>query len=686
MSTTSNNDAILWNASLPILKRSEILPDMRSNLSQQQTGAQTDVEHTACSTLRTRSSSLLSRAGGSNNNCSCSQEIPKQKKEVTNKKRLSLLLSRVNIRTRRWSRRRKSISETNLRKKLKKNAEKGEWDAVRKLLSKYDFDDIPIPEPLPLPLTPLKAAPTNNNRNGDSSSDKGKTYGKEDEPATVRRPSYGSRNSFESAAAAAAFKAALFDESSPASPSSERLDVGENVLHDICRCNPPLDVIETLLTSLRHRRDCTSGKDEMGRTPLHVAAACGASPDVIDALARADPCPASIGDIDGRTPLHIAVMYLAYSGRLDNYAPEEIDLAMPYVPSVRQEEPFNETERERFATTISILKEVMMAHPGKVDFKDEDKTGFSPLDYAIDGSITDRNLLHCLLRRKGLTTSKRRSTASVDTQVMHNLPYQPLRKRSWLNSDASSTCSQDIEVLIRLEEEEINVRRKRVEMMRTRQKKVKIRNTLFDMFGIDQVPGEETPDESPKQPEKAYIAENERKVAEERPTQPEKAEKVSDDSDLQNLSRRISSRRLPCRASFRSNLTSSSSRKKRSRQRESDLHKSITSEDIYNAHLEAYMKDFLDDGLEFRDEDDSFDIFHDPDEDDDINAMENVVHDDSTLESGRPPIIEINILLDDMNDALNDDALNDDLSQCSRFGMSVVSEVSVPAVLVNRET
>jgi len=533
---------------------------------------------------------------------------------------------------------------------------------VRKLLSRYDFDDIPIPEPLPLP-------PANNHRNGDSSSenDKGKAYGQEEEPAA----------------------AALFDESSSAAPSSERLDTGENVLHDMCRYNPPLDVIETLLMSLRHRRGCTSGKDEMGRTPLHVAAACGASPDIIDALARADPRPASIGDVDGRTPLHIAVMYLAYSGRLDDYAPEEIELALPYVPSVRQEESFDEEACERFATTISILKEVMMAHPGKVDFKDEDNTGFSPLDYAIDGNITDGNVLHCLLRRKGLTTSKRRSTASVDTQVVHNLPHQPLRRTRF------SISSQDIEVLLRLEEEEIDVRRKRVEKMRTRQKKVKIQNTLFDMFGIDQEPGEETPcvqrklaenerkvaDERPKHLEKACIAENVRKAADERPKNPEKAEKVSDTNDVQKLPRRVSSRRMLCRTSFRSNLTSSSSWKRLSRQGESDLHKSMTSEDIYNAHLEAYMKDFFDDdALEFRDEDDSFDIFHDPDEVEDVNATENADH-DSTQEGGRPPIIEIDIVLDDMNEVLDDD-----LSQCSRFGRSVVSEVSVPAVLVNRET
>lgn len=621
------------------------------------TEAKMDAEHTsACTTLRSRSSSLrtsLQSRGGwslrsnSNTFSSCPQEQVHHEEieRVRNRKILGSLFSKMKIRTKQWSRRRKTISENNLRKQLTKYAERGDWDDVKKLLSNYDFAAIPMPT--------INGADSSNSSHEAKSSSAG---------AAGRRPSYGSRNSFarnsESAAAAAAIKAALFDEGSSASaaPSSDsHSDVGENVLHDMCRCKPPLDVFETLLTSLRHRRAYTSGKDHMGRTPLHVAAACGASPDIIEALALADPSPASIGDLDRRTPLHIAVRNLAYNRQEENHPQEANERLTPPPSSVRQDEPLDEEAFEQITTTISILKEVMMAHPGEVDFKDEDKMGYSPLDYAIDGNITDESVLHCLLRRKGLTTSKRRSTsASTDTQVTQNF-HKPL-KRAQLHSDASSTCSQDIQVLLRLEDEEIADRRKKVEAMRSRQQKVTIQNKLFDMFGIDQERGEVLPcveQEGNKRKEVAQESPKDQSA--------EKAEKVSDTHDLQRRPRRRNSRKM-LGASFRSNFTSSSSKQ---------IQKSMASEDIYNAHLDAYLDGLVEDHHpEFRAEDDSFDIFHDPEEDDAEEELNDSIHG-----CGRPPIIEIDIQLKVMDEILNDD----DLSHCS-FGRSVISEISVPAI------
>lgn len=657
----TNNTLHHWN-SPPIVKSEIIFPASMNDL---QTEAKLDEEHTtACTTLRSRSSSLrtsLQSRGGWNlrSNSSTFSSCPQEQvhhgiERVRNKKILGSFFSKMKIRTKQWSRRRKTISETNLRKQLTKYAERGDWDGVKKLLSKYDFADKPMPT-----IT-----------GGDNSSHEAKSS-----PAGTagRRPSYGSRNSFtrnsftgkESAAAAAAIKAvALFDEGSSASAelsSDSHSDVAENVLHDICRCKPPLDVLETLLTSLRHRRGYTSGKDDMGRTPLHVAAACGASPDIIEALAHADPSPASIGDVDRRSPLHIAVRNLAYSRQEENHPQEANELLTPPPSSVRQEEPLDEKAFEQTATTISILKEVMVAYPGQVDFKDEDKMGYSPLDYAIDGNITDEIVLHCLLRRKGLTTSKRRSTsASNDTQVTRNF-HKPL-KRAQLHSDASSTCSQDIQVLLRLEDEEIAERRKKVETMRSRQQKVTIQNNLFDMFGIDQERGEVPPCVEQEGNKRKEVSEESPK---EKPA--EKAEKVSDTHDLQRRPKRRNSRRMP---SFRSHLTSS-------------IQKSMASEDIYNAHLDAYLDGLVEDHhLVGRAEDDSFDIFHDPEEDDvKVTEEEGAELNDSTHGGGRPPIFEIDIQLNVMNEILNDD----NLSQCSSFGRSVVSEISVPAILVNRE-
>lgn len=705
-----------------------------------------DVEHTA-PTLRSRSSSLLSRGGGSHNNClSSASNLSQQSSTVgnsNNRRRssnknnnsqriLGLLFSRVKIRTKRqWKRikhrrRKQQLSETNLRKQLKKYAERGDWDQICLVLSNYDFSDIPEEEQSP---TTIAAAMNKSRLRGRGNNDVEDPQ-KNKAADSSRRPSYGSRNSLrnsftgkESAAAAAVIKAALLVDEEEANSSSleessssdnRRPDMGENILHDMCHFNPTLNVMETLLSSLRHhRRGYTSGKDEMGRTPLHVAAACGSDPQVIHALALADPSQASIGDIDGRTPLHIVTRYLAYRGRVDDSPPKEMMMEVAILPPYTTEETFDDEAYERCTTTISILKDVMTTYPGKVDFKDEDNTGFSPLDYVIDGNISDEHVLHCLLRRKGLTRnkSKRRSTASTGTQVMcnrspsNNNSTIRRRKRSIsVSSEASSVCSQDIDVLLRLEEEEIDSRRKRLERLRPRRQKVKIRNTLFDIFGIEQQQQQEQEEMVvPSSPHISHVQKMmgvpihtaSQKVDEDEvphQSQPQQLPPaLSDNDDAASDSpktpppRRRSSRKLLLNSrSFRSMASSKSDSKQQSQQQRTSRH-SMTSADIYEAHLAAYMDDFMDENLEKYDENDSFDILQDPDE---VEEEEEAGQDENkAVRLSPPPIFEINIRLGETMKQDNRSTWNDDFSDSSRNErMSVVSEISVPAILVHRES
>jgi ankyrin repeat protein len=219
-------------------------------------------------------------------------------------------------------RRRKQLSEAQLRKQIKKHCEDGNWSRVRKLISNHDFTEIP------------DAGLETNSVLAKSSSSEGKQGSSKSsivEPVqngTSRRPSYGSRNgerlSFtgkESAAAAAVIKAAaaaaLLEESSASEECTYNADIAcdENILHDVCSYHPPRDVVELLLVAMRHRVGSTCSRDENGRTPLHVAVASGASSGVIDALTLADPLPATMGDEDKRSPLHLAVKFLAYDER-----------------------------------------------------------------------------------------------------------------------------------------------------------------------------------------------------------------------------------------------------------------------------------------------------------------------------------------------------------------------------------
>ena len=113
----------------------------------------------------------------------------------------------------------------------------------------------------------------------------------------------------------------------------------------------------------------------------------------------------------------------------------------------------------------------------------------------------------------------------------------------------------------------------------------------------------------------------------------------------------------------------------------------MTSADIYEAHLAAYMDDFMDENLEKYDENDSFDILQDPDE---VEEEEEEAGQDENkaVTSSPPPIFEINIRLGEMmKQQDNRSTWNDDFSESSRLErMSVVSEISVPAILVHRES
>ena len=302
-----------------------------------------------------------------------------------------------------FRRKRSGWSESQLRKTARKHAERGDWPALHRLISGHKFPD--VPEVIPKRLGGAGEQPV-------------AASGIVQQDPTARRPSYGSRNSGEgrrsftrdvnSAAAAAVIREAMLEESredtggDPAGTASssssrrrrnpladDRPDYGENVLHDLCQFHPPLDVVETLLAALRHRKGCTIGTDDAGRTPLHVAAECGAGADVIRALVKADPTPAARGDVHRRSPLHLAMRYCVFHYQPNTGHHHPADKMFP--PEEVMEETFQ---------VVKVLKEAMLDYPGRVGFKDEDASGYSPLDYAIDGDISREELIRALDPRR----------------------------------------------------------------------------------------------------------------------------------------------------------------------------------------------------------------------------------------------------------------------------------------------
>ena len=349
------------------------------------------------------------------------------------------------------AKRRRGLTETQLRRRVKRAAEKRDWVTVRKLISNYEFSSQPqVKQTRSPPVNTFQASKTK------ADSD--------------RRPSYGSRcgerlslTGKESAAAAAAIKAAMIDESSDGSVVPP--DTGENILHEVCSCRPPLDVVETLLGALRHRQWASAGRDEHGRTPLHLAALTGASPDVIDALVRADPVPATMGDSDRRSPLHLAVKYFAQGGYL-------VPLGRSSKNRHHQVPNRNEVHAQT-SITVQILKDTMLMYPGTIDFKDEDAAGFAPVDYLLDSDLDDGNLTSRLIRRKG-------------RKLPHIVPPFLLTQSRRHSTQSSISDEQDIDVLLRLEQEEIEARRQRIENMKSRRQHEQMNVALFDVFGIEE--------------------------------------------------------------------------------------------------------------------------------------------------------------------------------------------------------
>lgn len=74
------------------------------------------------------------------------------------------------------------------------------------------------------------------------------------------------------------------------------------LLHAAAVYNPPTELV---IDMLQISPTLIKATDDLGRTPLHMAAAgSGVNPDLIKCLANIYPAACTIQDVDGKTPLH----------------------------------------------------------------------------------------------------------------------------------------------------------------------------------------------------------------------------------------------------------------------------------------------------------------------------------------------------------------------------------------------
>jgi hypothetical protein len=248
---------------------------------------------------------------------------------------------------------------------------------------------------------------------------------------------------------------------------------------------------------------------------------------------------------------------------------------------------------------VKVLKEAMLDYPGRVGFKDEDASGYSPLDYAIDGDISSEELIQALVRRRDPRRLRSSSLHPRPHGAVGEAPQKsplPARRRliSRRTSSTSSACSQstgtggdlNIDVLRRLEMEEIEARRCRIAKMKARCRKQRINNSLFDVFGIQE------------QPPPAAAA-----AARSTACKSEPHARVEDTPTAES----------PVKSSVKAPAKAPPKAPAKAPANEHD--KPLVSDvDIYNRHLQDYLDDYLEDfgGLLDQDYDDGFDIFKDP--------------------------------------------------------------------------
>lgn len=113
--------------------------------------------------------------------------------------------------------------------------------------------------------------------------------------------------------------------------AEQRGESGLTALHFAARHDPPLDVIDVLLSIAQ---DTVQWPDSFGWLPIHYACASGSDTEVIKALADAYPESKTTVDRRGRTPLHFAlgdkpaspdVIFLLSSSGAASY-PDEIGM------------------------------------------------------------------------------------------------------------------------------------------------------------------------------------------------------------------------------------------------------------------------------------------------------------------------------------------------------------------------
>ena len=202
-----------------------------------------------------------------------------------------------------------------------------------------------------------------------------------------------------------------------------------NVLHIMCEYHPPAKVVNHI-ASMFPLLTIQVNKDK--QTPLHVAAAHGASHRVISTLLKhGGSSPATMQDIKGRTPLHLHLKHCTADVR--NCDPGDND----FLCTKRSSSSNNKGDSSASACVlvsgpnVKILRLLAEAAPQSIQL--EDKEGQTPLCLATPAKLESRFVSALVKTSEGFRAQEQIKTSSPRNLLVHT------HSREKIDSSATGT-------------------------------------------------------------------------------------------------------------------------------------------------------------------------------------------------------------------------------------------------------
>lgn len=193
--------------------------------------------------------------------------------------------------------------------------------------------------------------------------------------------------------------------------SEQKLN-GMTLLHAVVIYDPPLDIVSNIIKLFP---EMTAARDDLGRTPLHIAAGSEASPFLLKFIACAYPAACDTQDEDGKTPLHFV-------------CDTSIDLFARIGPSSSSTPKHQNSPKHE--AIVALLSESLTA----ASIEDNDE--MSPLEHAImcEASIETVKLL------------QQSATKSLKSRVRSVSPISGPNKRRRVSGAVEdvANCSENL--------------------------------------------------------------------------------------------------------------------------------------------------------------------------------------------------------------------------------------------------